>query len=88
VDDHDYVLETLIELQDGNVGMASLRAEMLQQDEEIESLRLAYQQAMTELSRVVEEVERLRAAGDALAASIRIGRWDNTLDAWEEARRG
>ena len=34
------------------------------------------------------EIERLRAAGDALAASIRIGRWDGALDAWEEARRG
>jgi hypothetical protein len=34
------------------------------------------------------EIERLRAAGDALAAGIRTGRWDNTLDAWEDIRRG
>jgi hypothetical protein len=38
--------------------------------------------------RAINEIERLRTAGDALAAGIRTGRWDNTLDAWEEARRG
>jgi hypothetical protein len=73
---------------DAAVEIKRLQGQTLQKDEEIESLRLAYQQAMTELSRVVEEIERLRAAGDALAAGIRTGRWDNTLDAWEDIRRG
>jgi hypothetical protein len=48
--------------------------------------RLTFQQrAMLDAA---AEIERLRAAGDALADGIRTGRWDNTLDAWEEARRG
>lgn len=35
-----------------------------------------------------DEIERLRAAGDALATGVRSGQWDDALDAWEEARRG
>jgi hypothetical protein len=34
------------------------------------------------------EIERLRAAGDALAEGIRTGHWDDALDAWEATRRG
>jgi len=37
-----------------------LQVQTLQLTDEIESLRLAYQQAMTEFSRSVQEVERLR----------------------------
>ena len=33
-----------------------------------------------------DEIERLRAAGDALAHGIRTGRWDDALDAWTELR--
>lgn len=36
------------------------------------------------------ELERLRAAGDALAAIMRSGsdaKWDAAIDAWQEARR-
>lgn len=37
------------------------------------------------------EIERLRAAGDAMAEALRSGSdsgWDEAIDAWEEARRG
>lgn len=34
------------------------------------------------------EIERLRAAGDALAHGIRTGRWDEALDAWTDLREG
>jgi hypothetical protein len=34
----------------------------------------------------VDEIERLRKAGDALAQGIRTGRWDDALDAWTELR--
>jgi len=33
-------------------------------------------------------IERLRNAGDHLAASIRTGRWDDALDAWDDIRGG
>jgi uncharacterized protein YaaN involved in tellurite resistance len=33
-------------------------------------------------------IERLHNAGDHLAASIRTGRWDDALDAWDDARGG
>jgi len=33
-------------------------------------------------------IERLRNAGDHLAASIRTGRWDGALDAWDDVRGG
>ena len=39
-------------------------------------------------SEAADEIERLRAAGDALATAVRAGRWDDALDSWEEARRG
>lgn len=38
-----------------------------------------------------DEIERLRAAGDALADALRSGSdsgWDKAIDDWEEARRG
>jgi len=35
-----------------------------------------------------DEIERLRAAGDALAAGIRSGQWDDALDEWEKIRNG
>ena len=42
----------------------------------------------TTAAEAADEIERLRAAGDALAEGIRIGHWDDALDAWDEARRG
>lgn len=39
----------------------------------------------------LDEIERLRAAGDALADALRSGsdrEWDKAIDDWEEARRG
>lgn len=35
-----------------------------------------------------DEIERLRAAGDALAEGIRTSHWDDALDAWTELREG
>jgi hypothetical protein len=35
---------------------------------------------------VIEEIERLRSAGDALAIGVRTGRWDAALDGWDETR--
>ena len=39
-----------------------------------------------------DEIVRLRAAGDALVAVMRCGasdeRWNELIDAWQEARRG
>lgn len=38
-----------------------------------------------------DEIERLRAAGDAMSEVIRSGsdrNWDTALDAWQEARHG
>ena len=32
------------------------------------------------------EIELLREAGDALAQGIRIGQWDDALDAWDKVR--
>lgn len=40
---------------------------------------------------VIEEIERLRTAGDALAICLRSGSdsgWDDAIDAWEEAHSG
>ena len=40
---------------------------------------------------VCDEIERLRAAGDALVAVLRSGSdcgWDAAIDDWQEARRG
>ena len=34
-----------------------------------------------------DEIERLRDAGDRLAEGIRTGRWDEALEAWDDARR-
>lgn len=34
------------------------------------------------------EIKKLRTAGDRLAFSVRVGRWDDALDAWEEVRLG
>lgn len=34
----------------------------------------------------INEIERLRDAGDALAEGIRTGQWDDALDAWTELR--
>jgi hypothetical protein len=47
----------------------------------IEPVHLLAQQA-------ADEIERLRATGDQLAHSVRVGRWDDALDAWDEIRRG
>jgi len=38
------------------------------------------------LGAALKEIERLRAAGDALALSVRAGRLDDALDVWEEIR--
>lgn len=43
-----------------------------------------------ELERRDAEIERLRAAGDALADALRSGsdrEWDKAIDDWQEARR-
>lgn len=43
------------------------------------------------LCRAKAEIDRLRAAGDALVAVLRSGSdcgWDAAIDDWEEARRG
>jgi hypothetical protein len=34
------------------------------------------------------EIKRLRDAGDSLAEGVRMGRWDDALDTWEDVRRG
>lgn len=41
--------------------------------------------------KAANEIERLRAAGDAMAEALRSGsdsKWDAAIDAWQEARRG
>mgnify|MGYP006292143129 CR=1 FL=1 len=36
----------------------------------------------------INEIERLRTVGDALAHGIRTAHWDDALDAWTELREG
>jgi hypothetical protein len=43
------------------------------------------------ISEAADEIERLRAAGDALVTAMQSGSdagWDAAIDAWQEARRG
>jgi len=40
-----------------------------------------------DIREALNEIERLRNAGDRLAEGIRTGHWDDALDQWEEARR-
>lgn len=40
------------------------------------------------IDRLYGEVARLALAGDNLANGVRTGRWDDSLDAWDEVRRG
>lgn len=39
------------------------------------------------VQQAADEIERLRAVGDALAFSVRFGRLDDALEAWEDIRR-
>jgi len=54
--------------------------------EEIHSLRIAYKQAMTTLENALITVERLKVAGDALAATGGQHGFDEALDNWNEVR--
>lgn len=40
-----------------------------------------------ELEDAADEIQKLRDAGDLLAQGIRTGRWDEALEAWDDARR-
>lgn len=53
---------------------AGISQDISNAEDELEDARLA--------------IERLRDAGDHLAASIRTGRWDDALDAWDDIRGG
>lgn len=50
------------------------------------------EQAEADLKSLRSEIERLRVAGDLLAAVVRDlgpgGGWDKAIDAWEEVRLG
>ena len=54
--------------------------------EEIQSLRIAYKQAMTTLEDTLSTVEKLKIAGDALAATGGQHGFDEALDNWNEVR--
>jgi hypothetical protein len=36
---------------------------------------------------MIQEIERLRTAGDALADGVRTGRWDAPLEEWDDIRQ-
>ena len=55
-------------------------------DLDVLGLLRKYEHTDTLKKQAADEIERLRAAGDALAEGIRNGRWDNALDAWTELR--
>lgn len=49
------------------------------------------QHCIEEREEAADEIERLRAAGDALVKVMQAGSdagWDAAIDAWQEARRG
>lgn len=59
--------------------------------EERDDWKIAYNQAFNELGYAVDELERLRAAGDALVNALEAGEVQETkirMDDWKKARRG
>jgi hypothetical protein len=65
--------------------------------EERDDWQNAYHKAFNELGHAVDEIERLRAAGDAIAATywdvwqcngIGIGTIQRAYEGWQEARHG
>jgi hypothetical protein len=54
--------------------------------DEIESLRVAYDQALATIKDISEEVQKLRNAGDVLAATGGQHGFDAALDNWKEKR--
>lgn len=61
---------------------------MIAAADEIELLRAEVDLKGYRVDALQEEIEKLRAAGDALAAGISSGRWDDALDAWKDIRLG